>query len=58
MNQLIPDKEMKSKGFEPGLRSYADFGIQFYKARGTKFWDGAVMGLVIGYVPYLWHMYV
>ena len=58
MNQLIPDKEMKTKSFEPGLGSYTDFGIEFYKARTTNFWDGAVMGLVIGYVPYLWHMYV
>tara|TARA_R100001377_G_C3160129_1_gene99416 strand:+ start:595 stop:780 length:186 start_codon:yes stop_codon:yes gene_type:complete len=61
MNKLTPDKDLKTKSFEPGLGSYSlskDFGIEFYKARTTNFWDGAVMGLVIGYVPYLWHIYV
>ena len=58
MNQLIPDKEMKTKNFEPGLGSYTDFGIEFYKARTTKFWDGMLWGLIIGFVPYTWHTYV
>ncbi len=61
MNQLIPDKEMKTKNFEPGLGSYSlskDFGIEFYKARTTKFWDGMLWGLIIGLVPYTWHTYV
>ena len=58
MNQLIPDKEMKTKNFEPGLGSYADFGIEFYKARTSKFWDGMLWGLIIGFVPYTCHMYV
>jgi hypothetical protein len=58
MKTLIPDKELKPKSFEPGMSSYADFGIEFFKAKSTKFWDGMLIGLVIGYIPYAWHMYI
>jgi hypothetical protein len=58
MKTLIPDKDLKSKSFEPGLRNYADFGIELYKGAPTKFWDGMLIGLVLGYIPYAWHMYV
>jgi hypothetical protein len=58
MKTLIPDKDLKPKSFEPGMSSYADFGIEFFKAKSTKFWDGMLIGLVIGYIPYAWHMYI
>ena len=58
MKTLIPDKDLKPKSFEPGMSSYADFGIEFFKAKSTKFWDGMLIGLVLGYIPYAWHMYV
>ena len=58
MKTLIPDKDLKSKSFEPGMSSYADFGIEFFKAKSTKFWDGMLIGLVLGYIPYAWHMYI
>ena len=58
MKTLIPDKELKPKSFEPGLRNYADFGIELYKGAPTKFWDGMLWGLIIGLVPYTWHMYI
>ena len=34
------------------------FGIEFFKAKSTKFWDGMLIGLVLGYIPYAWHMYI
>ena len=58
MKTLIPDKDLKPKNFEPGMSSYADFGIEFFKAKSTKFWDGMLIGLVLGYIPYAWHMYI
>ena len=58
MKTLIPDKELKPKSFEPGLSSYTDFGVEFYKARTTKFWDGMLWGLIIGLMPYTWHTYI
>ena len=58
MKTLIPDKDLKPKSFEPGMSSYADFGIEFFKAKSTKFWDGMLIGLVLGYIPYAWHMYI
>jgi hypothetical protein len=32
--------------------------VEFFKAKSTKFWDGMLIGLVIGYIPYAWHMYI
>jgi hypothetical protein len=32
--------------------------VEFFKAKPTKFWDGMLWGLIIGLVPYTWHMYV
>lgn len=32
--------------------------IEFYKGKSSKFWDGMLIGLLIGYIPFLWHMYV
>ena len=58
MKTLIPDKDLKPKSFEPGMARYADFGIELFKAKSTKFWDGMLIGLVLGYIPYAWHMYV
>ena len=58
MKTLIPDKELKPKSFEPGMSGYADFGIELFKAKSTKFWDGMLWGLIIGLVPYTWHMYI
>jgi len=44
----------KRKSFEPGL----DFGIEYFKGKPTKFWDGVLLGLILGYIPYLWHMHL
>jgi|TARA_R110001583_G_scaffold68910_1_gene195719 hypothetical protein len=54
MKKLPPDGLKKFKGFEPGL----DFGVEFFKGKPTKFWDGVLTGLILGYIPYLWHMYI
>ena len=35
-----------------------DIPIEFYKGRSTKFWDGVLIGLIVGYIPYLWHMHI
>ena len=53
MKKLLPDLK-KRKSFEPGL----DFGIEYFKGKSTKFWDGVLLGLILGYIPYLWHMHI
>ena len=53
MKKLLPDLK-KRKSFEPGL----DFGIEYFKGKPTKFWDGVLLGLILGYIPYLWHMHI
>jgi hypothetical protein len=58
MKKLIPDSIKSRKPFEPGMGGYKDFGIEFFKGRPTKFWDGVLTGLILGYIPYLWHMYI
>jgi len=30
--------------------------VEYYKGKRTKFWDGILVGLIVGYIPYLWHM--
>lgn len=51
MKKLIPDSMKKSK-------NYAEYGIEYFKGKPTKFWDGMLIGIVLGYIPYLWHMYL
>ena len=58
MKKLLSDIPLKPKSFEPGMARYADFGIELFKAKSTKFWDGMLIGLVLGYIPYAWHMYI
>jgi len=58
MKKLLSDIPLKHKSFEPVMGGYADFGIEFFKAKSTKFWDGMLWGLIIGLVPYTWHMYI
>lgn len=36
------------------LRS--DIGVEFYKGKRTKFWNGVFLGFVVGYMPYIIHM--
>ena len=43
-----------NKPFEPGL----DFGIEHFKGKSSKFWDGMLVGIILGYIPYLWHMHI
>ena len=30
--------------------------IEHFKGVKTKFWDGFIVGLIVGYIPYLYHM--
>jgi len=53
MKKLKPDLK-KTKPFEPGL----DFGIEHFKGKSSKFWDGMLVGIILGYIPYLWHMHI
>jgi hypothetical protein len=50
MKKLIPDSIKPTSKF-------TNYGVEFYKARTTKFWDGVAVGLIVGYIPYLWHMH-
>ena len=47
-----------NKPFEPVMSSYKDLGIEYFKGKSSKFWDGVLLGLILGYIPYLWHMYI
>jgi hypothetical protein len=67
MKKLIPDTSLNRSRLVDSLvsgwrrtspRTLTDYGIEFYKGKTSKFWDGMLVGIVLGYIPYLWHMYI
>ena len=49
MKKLMPDLIKKPKNLS--------YGIEHFKGKSNTFWDGMLIGIILGYMPYLWHMH-
>lgn len=63
MKKLIPDVKVTIREGLP-VTKWRSFnkqylhGVEHHKGKSNKFWDGMLIGIILGYIPYLWHMYL
>jgi len=63
MKKLMPDSKVTIREGLPAakwrsLNKQLLQNVEHHKVKSSKFWDGVLLGLILGYIPYLWHMHL